>query len=355
VNRGRAETDESLKTERSDADQSLQQVRAAERAADQVVDSARDEADAVLVVAREKADQESESTATEQAVLENQRARADAVLEGERATADDLLRREREECRNALSQLLPLERADTDRNLLTERARADEAIAHRDDFLGLVSHDLRNLLGGIVLCTSALSKTDWTPGDEKRAVAHKRALLYAARMNRLIGDLVDVTSIDAGRLASKIAPSDPLEVIAETLERFRGAAEEKGVTLESEISGVLPHAAFDGGRILQVLANLVANAIKFSGSGGKIRIRGERRGENVLFSVIDTGVGIPENMLEAVFERFWQASTNDRRGTGLGLYISKNIVEAHKGRIWVESKIGQGSVFNFTLPVSPRT
>jgi signal transduction histidine kinase len=350
----RAETDESLRTERKDTDRALREMRATEQAADKVVDLARHQADALIVASRDKADQDSEQfRKIEQAVVEDDRALADEVLQGERATADDLLRREREDYHHALSELLPLGRENTDRDLVTERARSDQAIANRDDFLGIVSHDLRNLLGGIVTASSLLSKKASETDEGKRIViAGKRIQLYAARMNRLIGDLGDVVSIDAGKLACTIVPSDPLALIADTLETFRRAAEEKGIVLESEIRGVLPRATFDHGRMLQVFANLVGNAIKFSSRGGKIGIRGERTGDDVLFSVSDTGAGIPEYMFEAVFVRFWQAAQNDRRGTGLGLYISKSIVEAHGGRIWIESKVGQGSVFHFTVPVA---
>ena len=350
----RAETDKSLHTERSDTDKVLRDRHAAERAADKVVDLARQMADALLVTARDKADQDAEqSTAIAQAVVGNDRARADEVLQDERATADDRLRRAREEGSHALAELLPLEREHTDRDLLTERARSDEALAYRDDFLAIVSHDLRNLLAGIVLSSSSLSKKASETDEGKRiVVTGKRIQLYAARMNRLIGDLVDVVSIDAGKLACAIMPGDPLALIAETLETFRRAAEEKGIALESKVTEALPRAAFDYERMLQVFANLVSNALKFTPRGGKIRIGAERAGDQVHFSVSDTGPGISENMFEAVFLRFWQAPTNDPKGTGLGLYISKSLVEAHSGRIWIESKVGQGSVFHFTIPVA---
>jgi signal transduction histidine kinase len=350
----RAQTDRSLRTERHDTDQALRAKQVAEKTADKVVDLARHTADAVVVIARDKADHDSEpSTAIDQAVVGNDRAQADEVLQEERATADDRLRREREECSYALADLLPLERERTDRDLLTERTRSDEELANRDDFLAIVSHDLRNLLGGIVLSSSLLSKRASETDEGKRiVVTGKRIQLYAARMNRLIGDLVDVVSIDAGHLACTIVPSDPLALISETLETFRRAAEDKGILLQSEVTGALPRAAFDYERMLQVLSNLVSNALKFTVRGGKISIRGERTGDEVHLSVSDTGLGIPPNMFDAVFLRFWQIPTNDPRGTGLGLYISKSIVEAHKGRIWIESKVGQGSVFHFTIPVA---
>jgi signal transduction histidine kinase len=351
----RQETDESLATERSNTDRALEDMGASSQAADRLVDLARGKADAMLVEERDKADQASEqSRVNEQVAVEESRTRADEVLQGERALADTRLRREREEHARTLSALLPLERENTDRDLLTERARSDEAIANRDDFLGIVSHDLLNLLGGIVLAASSLSKTASKTDEGVRiVVTGKRIQLYAARMKRLIGDLVDIASIDAGKLGITIVPSDPLTLIADTLETFRCVAEEKGIVLESQVKGALPRAAFDYERMLQVLANLVANAIKFTPRGGHVCIRCERSEDEAHFSVSDTGAGIRQNMFEAVFVRFWQASQNDRRGTGLGLYISKSIVDAHKGRIWVESTVGQGSVFHFTLPLAP--
>jgi signal transduction histidine kinase len=350
----RAQTDKSLRTERKDTDKALHEIQAAQQAADNVVDLARLQADALVVAARSKADQDTQqSRASEQAVVESERARADRVLEGERAAADDRVRRERVDFGRALAELLPLEREHTDRDLLTERGRSDEALANRDDFLGIVSHDLRNLLWGIVLSSSSLTKRASETDEGKRiVVAGKRIELYAARMNRLIGDLQDVVSIGAGKLACAIVPCDPLALIKETLETFRHAAEDRGIVLEYEVTGTLPHAAFDYERMLQVFANLVSNALKFTARGGKVRVRGERTGDEMHFSVSDTGVGIPENMLDIVFLRFWQVAANDRRGTGLGLYIAKNLVEAHGGRIWVESKVGQGSVFHFTVPLA---
>jgi signal transduction histidine kinase len=104
--------------------------------------------------------------------------------------------------------------------------------------------------------------------------------------------------------------------------------------------------------MLQVLANLITNAIKFTARGGAITVRGERAGDDFRLSVDDTGCGIPGNVLDAVFERFWQVGTNDRRGLGLGLYISKCIVEAHGGRIWADSRLGEGSVFHVTIPAA---
>jgi signal transduction histidine kinase len=269
----------------------------------------------------------------------------------ERAAADVALDTDRKEQADTLATLLVHERAATDAYLLTERDRADDAVAHRDDFLGMVAHDVRNLLNGVVLSLEMLR-----PGDDEPAphvvAATTRIRRYVARMNRLIGDLVDVTSIDAGKLAVVAVEGDVAALVTEATDTFQPAAREKGVSLSAAVPAGPVLAPFDHDRLLQVFANLIANAIKFTPSGGHIAIGVEASRGLIRFGVSDTGEGIPAPMLEAIFERFWQAGKNDRRGMGLGLYISKSIVDAHHGRIWAESEPGQGTRVYFTLPVS---
>ena len=244
------------------------------------------------------------------------------------------------------------ERAVTDAYLLTERARSDDAVAHRDDFLGMVAHDVRNLLNAIVLNLELLRPAgSHAEPDLQVSAATNRIRRNVARMNRLIGDLVDVTSIDAGKLATAPIEGDTAALVAEATETFQPAALEKGVALNAEVPAAPLLAVFDHDRMLQVLANLIANAIKFTPPAGKIGVRVEEGRGKLRFCVSDSGVGIPTAMLDAIFERFWQVGKNDRRGQGLGLYISKCIVEAHRGRIWAESKAGEGTQMYFTLPV----
>ena len=358
----REETDESLRIERHKTDQALLvKQESLEDAADAVVDRARELADAVLNEARDKADQKLDqekppvSVGARESVGE-ERAVEDAALQRERVAADESLRREREAYARALHRLLPLEREKTDRHLLTERARSDFAIANRDDFLGIVSHDLRNLLQGIVVSADLLSirATDDEAGRLTLAGV-KRIERYAARMIRLIGDLVDVTSIDAGKLAVTPSRQDLCALVAEAMETFEPVASAKGISLVSESAEPSILADFDYDRMMQVVANLLTNAIKFSPEGGRISIRAERAAGKALCRVADTGPGIPGNMLELVFERFWQVGADDRRGLGLGLYISRCIVEAHGGTIWAESQAGEGSRLCFTLPLSTRS
>jgi len=169
-------------------------------------------------------------------------------------------------------------------------------------------------------------------------------------MNRLVCDLVDVASIDAGKLTIAPTCGDTAVLIAEAVDTFHDAARVKGLSLRAEIAQRPLLAEFDHGRLLQVLANLIANAIKFTAPEGRIAVRGEQDGPIVRFSIHDTGTGIPTHLLGAIFERFWQVGQTDRRGLGLGLYISRCIVEAHGGQIWAESTEGRGSTIWFTLP-----
>jgi signal transduction histidine kinase len=309
-----------------------------------------------LDTARDKADHKmgmADSGLHVRDVVARDRAIEDATLRDERAAADESLRLQREDDYRALAALLPLEREETDRDLLTERARSDDAIANRDDFLGMVSHDLRNLLSGIVLHASLLSGKASDSDEGRRTVdGMQRIQGYVARMNRLIGDLVDIVSIDAGKLAIHHKPYNASALLAEAVDMFAHAASQKGISLECEAGQRVLMADFDHERILQVLANLITNGLKFTPRGGRIAVRVERAGDEVRLSVIDTGEGIPSNMLETVFERFRQVARNDRKGLGLGLYISRCIVDAHGGRIWAESKPGEGTTLHFTIPIA---
>lgn len=352
----RQQTDESLRTERKNTDDVLVEQRThVEETADGIVQRAREHADAVLEEAREKADVTLDAAEagpqTRQAVARD-RAEEDEALENERTVADEGLRRERKEQARMLAALLPLEREKTDRYLLTERARSDAAVAHRDDFMGIISHDLRNLLSAVAGSSRLLAKQASNSEEGRRTVAGTQRIdRYVARMNRLIGDLIDVVSIDAGKLAVQPEHGDTADLLTEAVDAFAHIAQEKGVSLRSKSSESSLPASFDRERVLQVLANLIANAIKFTERGGAITVNAERDGDQIRISVIDTGKGISEDALEAVFERFWQVGKNDHRGLGLGLYISRCIVEAHGGRIWVESTLGAGSAFHFTIPV----
>lgn len=355
--REREQTDKSLRIEREKTDEAIiDKKKIIEEDADIVVSRARENADAVLTKARQKADDTILNSGTSRApdrVIAKRRVLEDEVLQHERDVADKSIDLERKEVESALRRLMPLEREATDRTLFTERTRSDDAIKNRDDFLGMVCHDLRNLLSGIVLNTELLKKAV-SEGEESQLFSTSTVQIqrYAARMNRLIGDLVDVVSIDTGKFSIMPKSQDITLLITEAVDTFQAAAASKGIALNVEGKRDAVFAKFDYDRMLQVLANLLANSIKFTPRGGKITIDSEDKGKELWFSVVDTGVGIPQELHELVFERFWQLGKNDRRGFGLGLYISKCIIESHGGKIWVESKLGEGSRFVFTLPLA---
>jgi signal transduction histidine kinase len=188
-----------------------------------------------------------------------------------------------------------------------------------------------------------------TGGPTSRMAA--RIQHVTARMARLVGDLVDITSIEAGKLAVEPKQHDILPLIREAVEAAQPLASEHRIELRAETHDSSLLARYDSDRTLQVLANLLSNALKFTPDGGRITVRAERLGDGVLqVSVTDTGAGIPIDKLEVIFGRFQQGGPVDRRGLGLGLFISKSIIEAHGGRIWAESELGRGSTFRFTIP-----
>ncbi len=352
----RQQTDESLAVERSKADSALREAETlVERKADLVVEHARDEADAVLSAARAKADEKLarlDSPDRAQAAIERERRFEDAVLGGERAGADAALRGERGASARVLARLLPLDREKTDQFLLVERARSDDTVANRDDFLGMVSHDLRNLLQSVVWNATIIEER---AGDDEigksQLVGAQQIQRLASRMGRLLGDLVDVASIDAGKLVIEPTVGDAAGVVREARETWGSLASASGIALEST-PGASMLATFDHERVLQILGNLITNALKFSPKGARVEIGLQQVGGAARFSVKDFGLGIPKDKFEAIFERFWQVGQNDHRGLGLGLYISRRLVDAHAGEIWVESEPGAGSTFYFTIPIA---
>jgi PAS domain S-box-containing protein len=230
---------------------------------------------------------------------------------------------------------------------------AQRAIRTREDVLAIVSHDLRNPLASITMNADQLfhSPERITPQwVTKNAQIIRR---NARQMNRLIGDLLDVASLDGGRLSLELKPNRTRGLVAETLSMFEAQASERSIRL---LSTPLPDVDIlcDRERVLQVLSNLIGNALKFSPQGRSIALQGEVHGRVVQFSVSDEAAGITPDQIEHIFERYWQAPEALRKGSGLGLYITKGIVEAHGGRIWVDSTPGVGSRFYFTIPLAER-
>ncbi len=237
-----------------------------------------------------------------------------------------------------------------DNALLYEEAQ--RATRARDDVLAIVSHDLRNPINTIQMSTSFLLDVLREPGAKDVPVVPQLQVMQRAtrRANALIQDLLDVSRIDAGTLAVATTALDASMLIRDAVLELAPLVEGKKLAFEHEWTGPDLLVAADRSRIGQIFSNLVGNAIKFSKPGGTVRIEGSRRGDMADFDVIDTGAGIPPEDVPHLFDRFWQASKTSRSGAGLGLFIVKGIVAAHGGTIAVESTVGVGTRFRFSVP-----
>jgi PAS domain S-box-containing protein len=230
---------------------------------------------------------------------------------------------------------------------------AQMAVQARDDMIAVVSHDLGNPLSAIRIGTSLLMRSlPPAQGDDDGGRRHLEFIRQSAQqMENLVNDLLDMKRLESGTLSLQVEELAPAEVVSDVLHVFRPIAESRGITVDSTCSRSLPPISGDYRRMVQVLSNLVGNAIKFTDAGGSVCIAATTSRDVVVFSVTDTGCGIaPENLVH-VFDRFWQGRRDGRIGLGLGLAIARGVVEAHDGRIWVESTPGEGSTFLFTLPV----
>lgn len=229
---------------------------------------------------------------------------------------------------------------------------AQDATRARDDLVAIVSHDLRNPVHTIHMAASFL--LDIAPANDRRVQARRQLEVIqrsATRANRLIQDLLDVARIQAGGLAVDPVPVDVKSLLNEAVESATPLASAAQLAVSCSAPGEPITVASDRERILQVFANLIGNAIKFTPKGGQIQLLACLEQNEVRFTVADTGPGIPPEHLDHVFDRYWQAKSTAKLGAGLGLSIAKGIVEAHGGRIWVESPEKSGAQFNFTLPV----
>jgi len=225
---------------------------------------------------------------------------------------------------------------------------AERAIRVRDEVLRFVSHDLRNPINNIQMTAGMLSTASLPQVREKLVQVIHRA---SERMNRLIEDLIAAARLREGEeIRLDVQPENPASIIDEACEIFSVQAHQRSIELKSQKPHMIPTVKADRHRVLQVLSNLLDNAIKFTPEGGSITVSCELHEDRVLFAVRDTGRGIAPEHLSKIFELFWQEKHTAHMGAGLGLAIARAIVEQHGGTIWAESKPGLGTTFFFDLP-----
>jgi signal transduction histidine kinase len=242
--------------------------------------------------------------------------------------------------------------------LAAENARlfeqAQQATLARDRMLSVVAHDLRNPLA--VIAMNAEMMRELLPpesGPYQQRETLDVICQASERMQRLVEDLLDVSRIEHGTFTLQIGDHGVAGLLAEAERLLRPAAERAGVALHFAVPATLPPLRVDGARVIQVLSNLVGNAVKFTPAGGRVGVTCAETGGWVEVTVEDNGPGIPADQMPHIFGAFWQAREADRRGIGLGLWIARSFVEAHGGTIRVDSVEGEGTVFLFTLPAVP--
>lgn len=381
----RGKTDKSLEDERGKTDEYLdRKTKTVEEDTTETILTKRAAADkdrasqrAEVDLAKEHRDDGAGTTTSrlDEKILAQERERSDKAQDVERKEEDRARRAERFQKRLIAEALLEHERRETDSSLFDERLRIDVETEHnsdllshetsshnhtkaalvtRDQFVAIVSHDLQNSVAAISIGASLMRR------GLRKDVMDSESLLddlriieqTAARMDRMISDLLDVERMAQNQLILKYERVDLRAIFQECVDLFAPIVAKKSFSMTIRATPEPISIELDHDRILQVLSNLIGNSLKFTPNGGTIELSAKQQEGHVEVSVTDNGPGIPEEAKAQIFERFSQLKINDSRGLGLGLYIATWIVEAHQGRIWVTSEIGQGSTFTFTLPLS---
>ena len=362
----RDKTDKTLEDERQKTDEHLEQknqeveektsekLRSIRRATDKARESQREEVDLAKDHQREVTG--ISPTRLDEKLLVQEREGSDKSQAVERGEEDRVRTEERvqKQLIAETEALLEKERKNTDSALLEERVHVDLELITRDHFLAIVSHDLKNSIVAISISAGLIRRG--LSKDVVGAVSFLKQLgiieQAAEGMNRMISDLLDVERMAHDQLKLKLENVDFCALLQECVDLFTPVVSSKSFSMTIHTSTEPIFANVDHDRILQVLSNLIGNSLKFTPNGGTIKLSARKQGTQVEVSVTDNGSGIPEEAQVKIFERFSQLTMNDRRGLGLGLFIAKWIVEAHKGCIWVSSEVGKGSTFSFTLPLT---
>ena len=245
-----------------------------------------------------------------------------------------------------------LRRSALENDLARQVQREQQAVRARDELVAVVSHDLRNPMTIISMLCGMMQtafSSDGTHSSRRISSAIDTMQQASSRMNVLLEDLLDTSKIEAGRYTITQQSLDVSQIFEEAYSLLAPLATDKSVELTFHAEPDLRISA-DPERLFQVLSNLIGNAIKFTPAQGKIGVAAMSDGQQIVFSVRDSGRGIPPEQLPHIFERYWTAKEDNASGTGLGLYISQGIIKAHGGQLLAESKLGEGSEFRFTVP-----
>jgi signal transduction histidine kinase len=256
----------------------------------------------------------------------------------------------------ATQSALAIQNARLFREIADKSAQLEAASRHKSEFLANMSHELRTPLNAIIGFSEVLAQGMFGDINEKQTEYLQDILESGRHLLSLINDILDLSKIEAGRMELELTNFNVPQAIQNAPILVRERAIRRGIALHELIEEGVGDIRGDERKVKQVLLNLLSNAIKFTPEGGRIEVRAAPADGTVEVSVMDTGVGIAPEDQAAVFEEFRQVGMADKKaeGTGLGLALSRKFVELHGGKIWVQSEVGRGSTFTFTLPVSPR-
>jgi signal transduction histidine kinase len=253
----------------------------------------------------------------------------------------------------ATQSTLAIQNARLFREIEDKSRQLEVASQHKSEFLANMSHELRTPLNAIIGFSEVLSERMFGELNEKQEEYLKDIHASGQHLLSLINDILDLSKVEAGRMELELTDWDLPTAIESSLTLVRERAGRRGIALHQAVDQRLGQIRGDERKIKQVLLNLLSNALKFTSEGGRVHVRASVSDGMAEVSVRDTGIGVAPEDQEAIFEEFRQVGTADKKveGTGLGLTLSRKFIELHGGRIWVQSQVGVGSTFTFTIPV----
>jgi signal transduction histidine kinase len=254
----------------------------------------------------------------------------------------------------ATQSALAIHNARLFREIGDKNREIEAANRHKSEFLANVSHELRTPLNAIIGFSEVLLEKYFGELNDKQNEYVDDILSSGRHLLSLINDILDLSKVEAGRMELEVTTFHLPDAIDNAMLLVRERASRHGIKLDQSIDERLGDYSGDERKIKQILVNLLTNAVKFTPEGGQVKVEARLGDSAVILSVVDSGIGIAKEDQDAIFEEFRQASGNyaqKREGTGLGLTLTKRFVEMHGGKIWVESEVGKGSTFTFTLPI----